>query len=68
MKENLVVVCGAGGFIGGFLVADLLRQGYTRVRAVDIKPIDRWYQRFDEVENIASLDLKELSKQVISKT
>lgn len=61
MKDNLIVVCGAGGFIGGFLVADLLKQGYTRVRAVDIKPIERWYQRFDVAENVASLDLKELS-------
>ncbi len=61
MKDNLVVVCGAGGFIGGFLVGDLLRQGYTRVRAVDIKPLDRWYQRFDAAENFGSRDLKELS-------
>ncbi len=61
MKENLIVVCGAGGFIGGFLVADLLKQGYANVRAVDIKPIERWYQRFEDVENIASLDLKELA-------
>lgn len=59
MKDNLIVVCGAGGFIGGFLVADLLKQGHTRIRAVDIKPLGRWYQRFDEVENL-SLDLKEL--------
>ena len=60
MKDNLIVVCGAGGFIGGFLVADLLKQGHTRIRAVDIKPLGRWYQRFDGVENLSSLDLKEL--------
>lgn len=59
MKDQLIVVCGAGGFIGGHLVADLLKQGHTRVRAVDIKPLDRWYQRFDGVENL-SLDLQEL--------
>jgi GDP-D-mannose 3',5'-epimerase len=39
VNDNLIVVCGAGGFIGGHLVADLLRQGFTRIRAVDIKPV-----------------------------
>lgn len=61
VKDNLIVVCGAGGFIGGHLVADLLRQGCRRIRAVDIKPLDRWYQRFNAVENFGSLDLKDLS-------
>lgn len=61
MKDNLIIVCGAGGFIGGFIVADLLKQGHTRIRAVDVKPLERWYQRFDRVDNLASLDLKELS-------
>jgi hypothetical protein len=36
--DQTVVVCGAGGIIGGHLVADLLRQGYNTVRAVDITP------------------------------
>ena len=57
-KSDLIVVTGAGGFIGGHLVADLRRQGHTRLRAVDIKPLDQWYQRFDDVENL-SLDLSE---------
>ena len=43
--DDLIVVTGAGGFIGGHLVADLRRQGYERVRAVDVKPLDQWYQR-----------------------
>src|SRR3954464_1527110 len=55
MSEELVLVAGGGGFIGGHLVADLLSQG-KRVRAVDVKPLDEWYQRFDEVENV-QLDL-----------
>jgi nucleoside-diphosphate-sugar epimerase len=55
-NNELVVVTGAGGFIGGHLIADLRRQGFTRLRAVDIKPLDEWYQRFDDVENL-SLDL-----------
>src|SRR5438067_1200077 len=52
-----IVVCGAGGFIGGHLVADLLRQGKT-VRAVDVKPLNEWYQLFDNAEN-HQLDLQE---------
>jgi GDP-D-mannose 3',5'-epimerase len=59
MKDNLIVVGGAGGFIGGHLIADLISQGHTRIRAVDLKPFDRWYQKFDGVENL-SLDLMEL--------
>lgn len=59
MKDKLIVVCGAGGFIGGHLVADLLKQGHKRIRAVDLKPLDRWYQKFAGVENL-SLDLQEL--------
>lgn len=53
-----IVVCGAGGFIGGHLVADLRKQGYTRIRAVDKKPFSEWYQKFDDVENLV-LDLQE---------
>src|SRR5882762_1071967 len=55
-KRNLIVVTGAGGFIGGNLIADLRRRGNTAIRAVDIKPLAEWYQRFDGVENL-SLDL-----------
>jgi GDP-D-mannose 3', 5'-epimerase len=58
-KNALVLVTGAGGFIGGHLLADLRRQGYRRLRGVDIKPPDAWYQRFDDVENL-TLDLSEL--------
>jgi len=37
-KNEIVVVAGADGFIGGSLVADLRRQGYTSIRAVGGKP------------------------------
>jgi nucleoside-diphosphate-sugar epimerase len=57
-KDERVVVCGGGGFIGGHLVGDLLRQGWTKVRSVDIKPFDEWYQRFDDAENVL-LDLQD---------
>jgi GDP-D-mannose 3', 5'-epimerase len=56
MRNELVVVAGGGGFIGGWLIADLRRQGYTRLRAVDVKPFNEWYQKFDDVENLC-LDL-----------
>jgi len=59
MTEEVAVVTGAGGFIGGHLVADLRRHGFV-VRAVDAKPVSQWYQRFDDVENVvADLKLKE---------
>src|SRR5947208_12754226 len=58
MSDDLILVAGAGGFIGGHLVADLLRRGHTKIRAVDLKPIEEWYQVFDQVENV-SADLKE---------
>lgn len=48
---NKILVCGAGGFIGGHLIAELRRQGKAELRAVDHKPLDQWYQRYDDVEN-----------------
>lgn len=47
-----VLVTGAGGFIGGHLVANLRKQGFTKIRAADRKPLDQWYQRFEDVENL----------------
>ena len=57
-REKLVVVMGAGGFIGGHLVAQLQRRGFGSIRAVDLKPLGRWYQEHDGVENL-SADLRE---------
>ena len=53
-----ILVCGAGGFIGGHLVKNLQARGFRGIRAVDLKPLDQWFQVTDGVENL-SLDLKE---------
>ena len=37
LKNAKVVVCGAGGFIGGHLVKSLLDNGANVIRAVDVK-------------------------------
>jgi nucleoside-diphosphate-sugar epimerase len=58
MKAKMIVVAGAGGFIGGHLVGELIRKGHRNVRAVDIKPFEEWYQLFPDAHNIKS-DLKE---------
>ena len=58
VKNAKVVVCGAGGFIGGHLVKSLLENGANVIRAVDVKPLDEWYQRSPGVSN-QILDLKD---------
>ena len=39
-----IVITGAGGFIAGALVRHFHDQGFTRIRAIDKKPLPRWYQ------------------------
>jgi GDP-D-mannose 3',5'-epimerase len=60
MKINgqKIVVCGAGGFIGGHLAKSLKAKGARAIRAVDIKPLDAWFQKTDGIENL-SLDLQD---------
>jgi GDP-D-mannose 3', 5'-epimerase len=66
MKSDTILVAGAGGFIGGHLVAKLLEEGHTNVRAVDVKPLDDWYQVFPEGENlIRDLQLAEACNEVV---
>ena len=51
------LVCGAGGFIGGHLAADLKNNGHD-VFCADIKPLDQWFQLNDKCINFSS-DLKD---------
>src|SRR5215471_4728499 len=57
-SNDLIVITGAGGFIGGNLVRYFKDKGFYNIRAVDKKPLDEWYQRLDDVENL-SLDLSD---------
>jgi GDP-D-mannose 3', 5'-epimerase len=51
------LVAGGGGFIGGHLVNFLLSQG-LKVKSVDIKPIEQWYQVHSGAVNLTR-DLKD---------
>jgi len=56
-KDDQIVVAGAGGFIAGALVRYFHEQGFTRIRAIDKKPLPQWYQRTEGVECLC-MDLK----------
>lgn len=55
-SDDLIVIAGAGGFIGGALTRYFREQGFTHVRAVDKKPLEEWYQRVPGAECL-TLDL-----------
>ena len=57
-QDDLIVITGAGGFIGGSLVRYFRDLGHTRIRAVDKKPLSNWYQRIPGVESL-HLDLSQ---------
>jgi len=57
-KDDLIVITGAGGFIGGSLARYFRDKGFTRIRGVDRKPLPEWYQRVEGVECL-SMDLSE---------
>jgi GDP-D-mannose 3', 5'-epimerase len=59
-QQDRILVAGAGGFIGGWLVKNLLEKNYKNICAVDIKDTKHWFQLHPEVENL-SLDLSEKS-------
>ena len=45
-----ILVAGAGGFIGGWLVRELISKG-DQVIAVDVKPKEEWYQVHENASN-----------------
>ena len=49
-KDDQIVIGGAGGFIAGALMRYFHDQGFTRIRAIDKKPLPEWYQRVPGVE------------------
>ncbi len=51
-KDDLIVITGAGGFIGGALARYFHDQGFTNIRAIDKKPLYEWYQRVPGVESL----------------
>jgi len=55
-KDDLIVIAGAGGFIAGALARYFNNQGFTRIRAIDKKPLPEWYQVTEGVESLC-LDL-----------
>lgn len=52
-----ILVAGAGGFIGGHLVRDLLRDGHDVV-AADLKPLRDWHQVHVGAESWPRCDLR----------
>lgn len=59
ISRESVIVAGGGGFIGGHLVARMKEAGYKRIRSVDRKPLEEWYQVHEGVENVVA-DLSRL--------
>jgi len=51
-KDRMIVITGAGGFIGGALARYFHEKGFRRIRAVDKKPLGEWYQRAPGVESL----------------
>lgn len=62
-KDDLIVIAGGGGFIGGSLASYFHKNGFTRIRAIDKKPLPDWYQRIPGVECLC-LDLSEKENTV----
>src|SRR6266850_7487729 len=65
-RNDPVLVAGAGGFIGGWLVRYLQKDGFTDLRAIDIKPTGEWYQLLPGVDNrVADLRLLEACEEAV---
>ncbi len=53
-----ILICGAGGFIGGHLTKYFLEQKNCELICADIKPLESWFQLFEQNKNY-SFDLKD---------
>jgi GDP-D-mannose 3', 5'-epimerase len=62
-KDDQIVITGAGGFIAGALTRYFHDLGYTRIRAIDKKPLYEWYQHVPGVESLC-LDVSEKDNAV----
>ena len=60
MKKK-ILICGAGGFIGGHLASKFSKENNFEIICADIKPLEYWFQNFDNSKNF-SLDLKNYDK------
>ena len=60
-RDDPILVAGGGGFIGGWLVRHLQEEGFTNLRAVDLKPFGEWHQVIPGVENRVA-DLRSLDE------
>jgi nucleoside-diphosphate-sugar epimerase len=60
-RNDPILVCGAGGFIGGWLVRYLQQNGFENLRAIDMKPLAEWHQVLPDVDNRVS-DLRSLDE------
>jgi GDP-D-mannose 3',5'-epimerase len=66
-RTDAILVSGAGGFIGGWLVRSLQENGFTQLRAVDIKPLEEWHQVMEGVDNrVADLRSLEACRDAVS--
>ena len=57
MKKK-ILICGAGGFIGGHLASKFSKDNNIELICADIERIEYWFQNFDKAKNF-SLDLKD---------
>jgi len=64
IENKKILVAGAGGFIGGHLIKELLKYN-NKIVAADIKPMEYWFQLNDNCKNYtADLKNKEFCAQL----